>query len=132
MVDGAYGARPRFENFLHPLHPSQDLLHAHSVCSPAGTVAFFASIGLPGPLAYLVIAAELLGGLALIAGFKTRIVALVLSVVLLGSIYTPHFANGFFFSNPNGGWEFPAFWAITLWALALLGDGAYALGKSAR
>lgn len=111
------------------------LLHAGLkifVFTPAGTAGFFESIGLPGPLAYLVIAAELLGGLALIAGFKTRIVALALSVVLIGSIYTPHFAAGFFFSNPNGGWEFPAFWAITLWALALLGDGAYALGKSAR
>lgn len=99
------------------------------VFTPAGTAAFFASLGLPGPLAYVVIAAELLGGLALIAGFKTRIVALALSLILLGSIYTPHFAAGFFFSNPNGGWEFPAFWAITLWALALLGDGAYAVGK---
>ena len=60
------------------------------------------------------------------------VAAAALSLILLGSIYTPHFAAGFFFSNPNGGWEFPAFWAQTLWALALLGDGAYALGKSAR
>ena len=108
------------------------LLHAGLklfVFTPAGTAGFFESIGLPGPLAYVVIAAELLGGLALIAGYKTRLVALGLSVILLGSIYTPHFAAGFFFSNPNGGWEFPAFWALTLWALALLGDGAYALGK---
>lgn len=109
------------------------LLHAGLkifVFTPAGTAGFFESIGLPGPLAYLVIAAELLGGLALLAGFKTRIVAVALSLILIGSIYTPHFAAGFFFSNPNGGWEFPAFWAITLWALALLGDGAYSVSKS--
>jgi putative oxidoreductase len=108
------------------------LLHAGLkifVFTPAGTAGFFDSIGLPGFLAYVVILAELIGGLALIAGFKTREVALGLSVILLGSIYTPHFAAGFFFSNPNGGWEFPAFWALTLWALALLGDGAYAVGK---
>lgn len=108
------------------------LLHAGLkifVFTPAGTAGFFEQIGLPGVLAYVVIAAELLGGLALIAGFKTRIVALGLSVILIGSIYTPHFAAGFFFSNAGGGWEFPAFWALTLWALALLGDGAYALGK---
>lgn len=108
------------------------LLHAGLkifVFTPAGTAGFFESIGLPGFLAYVVIAAELLGGLALIAGYKTRIVALGLSVILLGSIYTPHFAAGFFFSNEGGGWEFPAFWALTLWALALLGDGAYALAK---
>lgn len=94
-----------------------------------GTVGFFESIGLPGFLAYVVIAAELVGGVALIVGFQTRSVALALSVILLGSIYTPHFSAGFLFSNPNGGWEFPAFWALTLWALALLGDGAYAVTK---
>ena len=108
------------------------LLHAGLkifVFTPAGTAGFFESIGLPAFLAHVVIVAELVGGLALIAGYKTRLVALGLSVILLGSIYTPHFAAGFFFSNPNGGWEFPAFWALTLWALALLGDGAYAVGK---
>lgn len=108
------------------------LLHAGLkifIFTPAGTVGFFQSLGLPGPLAYVVILAELLGGLALIAGFKTRIVSLALSVILVGSIVTPHFAAGFFFSNAGGGWEFPAFWALTLWALALLGDGAYAVGK---
>jgi putative oxidoreductase len=94
-----------------------------------GTVGFFESIGLPGFLAYVVIAAEFAGGIALILGFQTRLVALALSVILLGSIYTPHFAAGFLFSNANGGWEFPAFWALTLWALALLGDGAYAVTK---
>ena len=71
------------------------------------------------------IAAELAGGIALIVGFQTRLVALALSVILLGSIYTPHFSTGFLFSNPNGGWEFPAFWALTLWALALLGEEAF-------
>jgi putative oxidoreductase len=31
----------------------------------------------------------------------------------------------------GGGWEYPVFWAIACFALALLGDGANAL-KSAR
>lgn len=47
--------------------------------------------------------------------------------VLLGSIFTVHGAAGFFFNNPNGGWEFPAFWIIGLIVLALTGDGAKAL-----
>jgi putative oxidoreductase len=101
------------------------------VFTPAGTVGFFQSLGLPGPLAYLVIAMELLGGIALIAGYKTRIVSLALVPILIGSIVTPHFAAGFFFSNAGGGWEYPAFWAITLIVQALLGDGAYALGNRA-
>ncbi len=96
-----------------------------AVFTPAGTADFFASLGFPGALAYPVIAAELLGGLALIAGIGTRWVSLALVPVLLGSIYAPHGAAGFFFSNAGGGWEFPAFWAIALIVQALLGDGAY-------
>lgn len=99
------------------------------VFTPAGTAGFFQSIGLPGPLAYLVIAVEVLGGLALIAGYRTRIVSLIMIPVLLGAIVTVHFAAGFWFSNANGGWEFPAFWIVALVVQALLGDGAAALGR---
>ncbi len=98
------------------------------VFTPAGTAGFFQSIGLPGPLAYLVIAVEVLGGIALIAGFRTRIVSLVLIPVLLGAIATVHFSAGFFFNNANGGWEYPAFWIVALVVQALLGDGAAAVG----
>lgn len=101
-----------------------------AVFTPAGTAGYFASLGLPGFLAYLTIAAELLGGLALIAGLWTRWVSLALVPVLAGAAYFGHGASGFFFSNPNGGWEFPAFWTVTLIAQALLGDGAYSLGKN--
>ncbi|MCY1126810.1 DoxX family protein [Frigidibacter sp. RF13] len=110
------------------------VLHAWlkiAIFTPAGTAGFFESLGLPGFLAYLVIAAELFGGLALIAGFKTRLVALVLVPVLLGAIFTAHWNAGFFFSNEGGGWEYPAYWAVALIVQALLGDGAYALGKRA-
>ena len=85
------------------------------VFTPAGTAGYFASLGLPGPLAYLVIAAELLGGIALILGIYSRWVSLALVPILLGSIYAPHGAAGFFFSNEGGGWEFPAFWACLLY-----------------
>jgi len=98
--------------------------------TPAGTAKFFASLGLPGELAYVTIAAEILGGLALIAGFRTRIVALALTPILLGAIVMVHGPAGFFFNNPNGGWEYPAFWIVALIAQALLGDGAFALGSS--
>ena len=99
------------------------------IFTPAGTAAYFASLGLPGPLAYLVIAAELLGGLALIAGFWSRWVALALLPIMLGALNV-HLGSGFIFSNKGGGWEFPAFWAAALVAQALLGDGAFALKRS--
>jgi putative oxidoreductase len=101
-----------------------------AIFTPAGTAAFFESLGFPGFLAYLVIAAELLGGIALVAGVWTRWVSLALVPVLLGSIYAPHGAAGFFFSNEGGGWEYPAFWAIALIVQALLGNGALALKRN--
>jgi putative oxidoreductase len=97
------------------------------VFTPAGTAGFFGSIGLPPALAYLVITAEVLGGIALIFGLWTRVVAVALTPILLGAIFTVHGAAGFFFNNANGGWEYPAFWTVALFVQALLGDGAYAL-----
>jgi putative oxidoreductase len=95
----------------------------------AGTAGFFQSLGLPGPLAYLVIIVEILGGAALILGFQTRIVAIILGIDLLGAAWFGHAANGWMFANANGGWEYPVYWAVTMFVLALMGDGAYALGK---
>lgn len=93
-----------------------------------GTVGFFEQLGYPGVLAYGVIIAEILGGLALIAGIGTRYVTLALVPVLIGATMT-HAGNGWLFSNANGGWEFPAFWTLTLIVQALLGDGAYSLNQ---
>jgi putative oxidoreductase len=98
------------------------------VYTPAGTADFFQSIGLPEFLAYLVIAGEIMLGLALILGFMTRWAALMALPIMLGAI-VPHAANGFTFSNPGGGWEYPLFWAIALAVQAILGDGSYAIGN---
>nr|WP_314426997.1 DoxX family protein [uncultured Erwinia sp.] len=100
------------------------------VFTPAGTAKFFASLGLPGGLAYVTIVWEILGAVALIVGYRPRIAAIVLIPVLLGAIFTVHGPAGFWFTNPNGGWEYPVFWAISLVVLALIGDGKYALKAS--
>jgi putative oxidoreductase len=90
-----------------------------------GTVGYFESIGFPGFFAYLVIAGEILGGIALILGVWTRAVALLLLPILIGATLQ-HVPNGWLFSAAKGGWEFPAFWTVTLIVQALLGDGAFA------
>jgi putative oxidoreductase len=97
------------------------------IFTPAGTAQFFSSVGLPPFFAYIVICAEVCGGAALILGIWPRIVALLLTPILFGAIASVHAANGWLFTNPNGGWEYPAFWAVGLIALALIGDGALAL-----
>ena len=100
------------------------------VFTPAGTAQFFGSVGLPPALAYVTITAELLGGIALVLGLWTRVVAIALTPILLGAIFTVHGTAGFFFDNAHGGWEYPAFWIIALIVQAMLGDGAYALHTS--
>lgn len=95
-----------------------------------GTAGFFAKVGLPEWLAYITFAAEVAGGLLLIFGIKTRWVALALVPPLLGAIIWVHGANGWVFTAPGGGWEYPAFLIAASLAQALIGDGAYALVPS--
>ncbi|MDE1566583.1 DoxX family protein [Aquabacter sp. P-9] len=97
------------------------------VFTPAGTAGFFGSLGLPGWLAYVTIVWEVVGGVALILGLWPRLVAIAVIPILLGALFTVHIHAGFFFNNPKGGWEFLALWIAGLLALALLGDGAFAL-----
>ena len=96
-----------------------------------GTVQFFQSVGLPGAFAYVTIAAELVGGVLLILGVYTRVVALALLPVLLGALWV-HFGNGWLFTSANGGWEYPAFLVLAAVVVAVLGGGRYALRNEAR
>jgi putative oxidoreductase len=91
----------------------------------AGTAGFFESIGYPAIFAYLVIVAEIVGGLMLIAGAYVRVVSLALLPVLIGATLQ-HLSAGWVFTAPGGGWEFPAFWSVALVVQALLGPGAFA------
>lgn len=96
----------------------------------AGTAAYFQSIGLPGFLAYLTFFAEALGGAAILLGVKARWVALALIPFLVGALVTVHGGNGWVFSAPGGGWEYPAYLIVLSAAQFLLGDGKFALAPS--
>lgn len=93
-----------------------------------GTAAFFESVGFPGWTAYIVSPAEVLAGVALIAGFRTRLVALLSLPILLGAI-VPHAGAGWSFSNAGGGWEYPVFLVATAVVVALLGGGRLAVSR---
>ena len=99
--------------------------------TPAGTAKFFDSIGFAGWLAYPVMAFEIVAGVLLIAGVYTRWVA-ALAAIELFVASTVHFGNGWTFTNPNGGWEYPIFLTVAAVALALIGGGAYAAREPAR
>jgi putative oxidoreductase len=100
------------------------------VFKPSGTAGYFRSLGLPGFVGYLTMAAELGGGTMIILGIATSLVALALIPLILGTIVMVHGSKGWMFSNEGGGWEFPAFWAAALLVQALLGSGAFSLGHA--
>ena len=84
----------------------------------AGTAQYFASIGLPGALAYVVFALETVGGVLLVINYRTRWVALGLIPVLLGALWV-HIGNGWVFSNAGGGWEYPVYLIVISAVVAL-------------
>lgn len=96
----------------------------------AGTAGFFESLGFPGWTAYVVAPAEVLAGIALLAGFHSRRVAIASVPILLGAM-SVHLGNGWLFSNANGGWEYPLYLLATAVVVALLGGGRIAVTRPA-
>lgn len=92
----------------------------------SGTMGFFGSIGYPPILGAVVAFAEIGAGIALILGVGVRAVSLLALPILIGATIQ-HWPAGWMFSRQGGGWEFPAFWTVTLLVQAGLGAGAHAL-----
>lgn len=91
-----------------------------------GFALWLDSLGLPGFMAGPVVLMEIAGGAAILLGFHGRHVSLALIPVLAVVAWT-HLPNGWVFSNPGGGWEFPVFLIAASIVHGLIGDGAFAL-----
>ena len=106
------------------------LVHGYQklfVMGMGGVTEFFMQIGapLPGLSAPLVSLLEFAGGIALILGVLTPVVALLFAADMLGATFLVHLPNGF--SVSAGGYEFVLTLLAASLALALTGPGAYAL-----
>jgi putative oxidoreductase len=82
------------------------------------------SMGIPGWLAYLSIAAELGGGILLVAGFLTRLTAFCVLINMLVAIVGVHLKNGFL---GQGNYQFPLALAAIAFALIFFGSGPIAV-----
>ena len=93
------------------------------------SVQFVRNLGMPGWLAYLSVAAEVLGGGLLILGLFTRCAALAILIDMAVVIGKVHWRNGLF---GNGGFQFPLSLAAIAFGLIFFGGGPIALDSIRR
>ena len=99
-----------------------------------GSMGFFTHMGIPAPVAFLIICIEFFGGLGLIVGLLTRIAALGIAGEMIGAILMVHLANGFFMNwmgNQKGeGFEYHLLVIAMAAALLLRGAGAFSADRA--
>jgi putative oxidoreductase len=99
-----------------------------------GTMGFFTHMGMPAPVALLIICTEFFGGLGLLLGLLTRIAAIGVFGLMVGAIFMVHLQNGFFMNwmgtQKGEGFEFHLLVLAIAAALLLRGAGAFSLDRS--
>ena len=95
----------------------------------AGTQAAFTQMGVPAAniSAPLVAGLELAGGIALILGVLTRVVAGLLAVNMIGALFLVHASAGVF--ADKGGYELVLLLGAAALALALTGGGRVSVDR---
>ena len=93
---GATVARVALGGVMLP-HGAQKLLGWFGGYGFQATMGFLTTqVGLPYPIALLVILIESFGGLFLVLGLAGRVMAAGVAAVMVGAVVTTHLANGFF------------------------------------
>jgi putative oxidoreductase len=75
---------------------------------------------------------ETVGAVCIMLGLFTRLFAAMIFVEFLIIIFVAHWGGGFAgfpWNRAGGGWEYPAFWALTIVAIGLRGGGPYSLDR---
>lgn len=116
-------------------HGAMKLLGWFGGSGVSGTiVAFSQNFHIPPFLTLLVIAAESLGALGLIAGFATRLCAFGIFCDMIGAIYIVHWPNGFFmnwFGKQHGeGFEYHLLVIGISLALMVAGGGRFSVDRA--
>jgi putative oxidoreductase len=91
------------------------------------TANWFDSIGIPGLLAYVVATIELVGGLLMILGLGTRIIAVLFGIIMLVAILKVKLSAGFLGDGQRSGYELDLVLLALSSLLALSGSRLYSL-----
>lgn len=93
------------------------------------TAGWFESLGLPGVTAYGVALLEIIGGILLIVGLATRLVAALFALLMIGATLKVKLAIGFLGNGQMAGYELDlAFLAIAIY-LVINGSKLFSLSK---
>jgi putative oxidoreductase len=115
-------------------HGSQKMLGWFGGFGFHGTMGAFTHMGMPAPLAFLVICTEFFGGLGLLVGLLTRIAALGIAGLMIGAIFMVHLKVGFFMNwmgtQKGEGFEFHLLALAIAAALLLRGAGAWSVDRA--
>lgn len=119
------------------IHGAQKLLGWFGGPGMEGALAGFSShFGIPRPLGVLVILAEFLGGLGLIAGCFGRLAAAGIAAVMAGAVVLVHARNGFFMNwsgtQAGEGFEYHLLAIGMALAIVLRGSGAWSIDRRLR
>ena len=116
-------------------HGAQKMLGWFGGFGFSGTMDFFTgTMHIPAPLAFLAIAAEFFGGLALILGFLARIAAFGIAVSMVVAIATVNKAFGFFMNwygtQKGEGFEYHLLVLAMTAFLMIRGGGAFSIDRA--
>jgi len=81
------------------------------------------------PLAYVIFFNETIGAVMIMLGLFTRVIAVSLVIEFAVIVFVAHWGNGYGWTRPGGGWEYPLLWGLMFVAIALRGGGPYSLDR---
>jgi uncharacterized membrane protein YphA (DoxX/SURF4 family) len=93
------------------------------------TAGWFSSIGLPGFLATVVAAIELVGGIALVLGLFSRAVSALFVLLMAGAIIKVKLAGGFLGNGQGAGYELDLALLAMAAAITITGSKLFALDQ---
>jgi putative oxidoreductase len=70
---------------------------------------------------------ETIGAVLLMLGLFTRFIAAAVAIQFAVITFVAHCPAGF--AAGRGGWEYPLFWGLIVFAIALRGGGPYSLDR---
>ncbi|MEM8570294.1 MAG: DoxX family protein [Pseudomonadota bacterium] len=90
-------------------------------------VAAFESLGVPFPLAFVLVAGlvECAAAIGVGLGLLTRLAApATVTYLMIATVMGGHFSLGFIWASPGGGWEYPLLWSVLILTF-LFGGGRW-------